>query len=614
MSARAWLIGALLASGCQFPPGPPPEGDLAGVVHLDGGDDFSPPDGPSLDGNHLPLDAGNTPLAQLFVTVIDKDTMLPTPSRVIVRPIPGQGYADDIRQGTVNLDSMGSRLAAVVGPGVLGSVEGVMLMNGTGVVPIPAGTWTLFVTRGPEYEGVEVPITVTPGQVQPVTVQLDHSVDTRGWLSADLHVHTARSFDAKMALDRRVISMVTNQVDVIVTTDHNISTDLNPNIAALGYDTATIGSVVGDEFNFNEGHGGAYPMNYVPTSMSGGAPIYQNLNPNTQKCDMPMIGINCYTASAAFPMMRAMTPATVVTVNHPWYPPGNDLGYFTNIGWGAGASSGLPATMPTAGSFDAIEVVGGYWTKPAVLGYLTADWFYLLGQGYRVTALGSSDTHKINWVRAGWPRTWFRLPTDKPGEVTGAMIAEAIKKQRAIASTGPFITMTVDGAQIGDTVVPKTAGQVTVDVTVDAPGWIKVDAVHIYVNGKLERTVMVPPGGQRPVFKQSFVQTISGDGWVVAHASGTTPLPADVVGEYSVNNGWDMLPWAITNPVLVDGNNDGAWNPPAAPFPPGGLRQYQPPRDRIRVPVDCEPMLKPPLHPVEPQPTPEQVLMPLLDF
>jgi hypothetical protein len=608
-------MGALLAAGCDLPPGPPAEADLLGTVLLDGGVDFSPPDGASLDGNHLPLDGGAAVLGHLFITVIDRDTMLPTPARVVVRPIPGAGYADNILGGTLNLDSMGSRFAAVVGPGVLGSVEGVMLMNGTGVVPIPAGTWTLFVNRGPEYEGVEVPVTIGAGQVQPITVNLDHSVDTRGWLSADLHVHTVRSFDARLSLERRVISMVTNQVDVIVTADHNVSTDLKPTIANLGYDDKTVGTVIGDEFNFNEGHGGAYPMPYNPNDlMGGGAPIYQNLNPNTGKCDVPMIGINCYTAAQAFPMMRAQIPGTtVVTVNHPWYPPGNDLGYFTNIGWGAGATSGLPATMPTAGTFDAIEVVGGYWSRPDVLGYLTADWFYLLGQGYKVTALGSSDTHKINWVRSGWPRTWFRLPTDKPGEVTGNMIAEAVKKQRAIASTGPFVTITVDGAQIGDTVVPKTAGQVTVDITVDAPAWMSVDTVKVYVSGKLERTIMVPPGA-RPVYTGSVVQTLAGDGWVVVNVTGSKPLPPDVVGEYSINNGWNVLPWAITNPVFVDGNNDGVVNPPPAPFPPGGLKKPQPPRDRLRVPVDCEPLQKMPSAQPEPIEPATRILMPLLDF
>jgi hypothetical protein len=496
---------------------------------------------------------------------------------------------------------------------VLGSNEGVMLVAGTAVVPVPAGTYTLVFNRGPEYEIVEAPVTVAAGESKTITAQLDHTVDTRGWISSDLHVHTARSFDAKLALERRVISMVTNHVELIVPTDHNIATDLTPAIAALGYGTDVVGQVTGDEFNFGEGHGGAFPHPYDGSKVGGGALPYQNLNPQTGKCDAPVVGINCYTAAQAFPIMRDQIPGrTMVAVNHPWYPPGNDLGYFTNIPWGAGTPTGLPAPMPTIGLFDAIEVVGGYWTRPDVLGFLTADWFYILGQGFKVTALGSSDTHRINWVRAGWPRTWFRMPVDRPGEVTPAMLSDAVKNQRAIASTGPFVLITADGAQIGDTVVPKTAGKVAVSITADGPAWIVVDEVRLYVNGKLHRTFQVPLA-QRPQFRANFDLDVTTDSWLVVLATGKKPLPADIVGEYSISNGWEVLPYALTNPIYVDADGNGQWQPPAAPVPPrGGLRLPRPrPADgRLHVPVDCDPA-GPKLEPIAPA---TRVIMPLLDF
>src|SRR5206468_3483130 len=106
----------------------------------------------------------------------------------------------------------------------------------------------------------------------------------------------------------------------------------------------------------------------------------------------------------------------------------------------------------------------------------------------RVTALGNSDTHRLNWVRAGFPRTWLRLPIDKPGEITGALLSDAVLHQRAIASTGPFITLEVDAAKIGDTVVPAHAGHALVSVHVDAPSWMKVDTVNVYVNGIVRRS------------------------------------------------------------------------------------------------------------------------------
>ncbi|HZS40862.1 MAG TPA: CehA/McbA family metallohydrolase [Polyangia bacterium] len=612
---RAALSLLALAASCDLPPGAqPPPPDLARGPTFDAGTDAAPPRLQDLPGNKLPLPDGDAGLGHLWFNVTDGDTLAAVPSRVIFRPPPAAGFADSITSGTFDVHSAGGAMGAVVGPGVLGSPEGVLLVNGQGRVPVPPGTYSLFITRGPEYEAVETTVTIAAGDSQTVNAQLTRSVDTRGWLSADLHVHVNRSKDSQLAADRRIISLVTNDVEIIVPTDHNINTDLAPELAALGYGQYA-GTLVGNEFNFHEGHAGAYPVLYDGTKPDGGSTTYQSPNPMTGMCDAPIVGINCMDTATGFATMKQQVPGqTIVAVNHPYWPTA-DLGYFTNIHWGAGTANGL-GPLATAGSFDALEVLNGYWTLPDALNNLVADWFYLVGHGYRVTALGNSDSHRINWVRAGFPRTWLRLPIDKPSDITGALLSDAIHHQRAIASTGPFITLAADGAQIGDTVIPAQSGQVLVTVTVDAPGWMKVDTVNVYVNGVIRRSFAVG-AGQRPVFSASFAQALTPgeDAWIVAFASGQEPLPLDVVGEYSLANGAAMLPWAITNPVFVDGDGDGAWMPPTMPLPPhaGAMRPaYEPNPERLNVPPECEPVRSGAPLPAEPLPQPERELMPLL--
>jgi hypothetical protein len=426
------------------------------------------------------------------------------------------------------------------------------------VIPIPAGTYQLLVTRGPEYEAVPVDVTLAPGEARAIEVTLDRTVDSGGWLSADLHVHLGRSFDAKLRAERRLISMVTNGVELVVATDHNVATDLAPDAAALGYGADVVGTIVGDEFNFMGGHGGGYPVPYDPSDpIGGGAPPWTN-------CPGP--GIDCVGPAEAFPWMHGLIPGvTAVTVNHPYWP-GADLGYFTNINWGAGTAGGL-RPLETEGMFDAMEVLSGYQLSSTAISVLVEDWFYLLGRRVRVTALGSSDTHRINWVQSGWPRTWLRLPTDRPGEVTGAMLAEAVKKGRAVASTGPFVRLRVDGGDIGDTVTPRVAGKVSIDITVDSPGWIPVDTVFLYINGAERRRFSVS-GMARPRFHTVVDENISGDAYVVVIASGNAALPPDVVGELSRQSGYDMKPYAITNPVFVDADGNGQWEPASRPLRP----------------------------------------------
>ncbi len=618
----ALVVCAFAAAGCELPGDAPVGGgfDLSGVIQLDGG---VPDGGPGrLRGNRLDTDGGER-FARLWFNITDGDTQAPIPARVIFRPPPGAGFADSITHGKFDPQSPGSFTGAVVGPSVLGSPEGVLLMNGAGVVPVPPGTYSLFITRGPEYEAVEASVTVGPDQDLPVRAQLDRTVDTRGWLAADMHVHINRSGDSQLLADRRVISMVTNGVELIVPTDHNVNSDLTLAISQMGYTSQLVASIPGDEYNFKYGHASAFPVAYEPNFTNGGALPYQEPN-DDGSCDVPIYGLNCAPPAMAFSALHAQVPGTtVVTVTHPYWPLG-DLGYFTNINWGAGTSGGF-GPLDSAGSFDALEVLNGYQARADVQGYLVADWFYLLGQGYRVTALGNSDTHRINWVRGGFPRTWLRLPTDVPGDVGGAELADAVRRGRAIASTGPFVTLTVDGAQIGDTITPLKS-QVAVTVTVDAPAWMTVDTVRIYVNGNLAQTFPIAQAGQRPLFNVTFNQSLPRagdgprDGWIVAFASGQTPLPDDVVGEYSKAGGYHMMPWAITNPIFIDAEGDGIWHPPPAPAQPSGfgLEGLTPARERalpLRVPVECDARRPGPHAELDGDALPpgEQLLMPLLN-
>jgi hypothetical protein len=567
MSLVRWGLFLLLV-GCQLPPdhaagrspdlaapalpdlsGPLPDLATPPVIRDLSLADLTPP---ILDGNVQP---SPTVAATLNFNVTDRDTGLPTPSRVIFRPPPGAGFCDT---GTTwDPNSPGSATGAVVSAGVLGAPEGVLLVTGLGSVPVPPGDYDLFITRGPEYEAVQLHVSLTPGETERIDAELDRTVDTAGWLAADLHVHSKSSFDSRIPMERRVISMVTNGIELIVSTEHNNAVDFSPIIASLGYGSDLLGSVVGDEFNFKNGHGGAYPVAFDANAPGGGVPQWTN-----DPC-VPGVGVQCTLAGQMFDIMHmSIAGSTAVTINHAYWP-GSDLGYFTNIPWGVGTANPPPMPLETAGKFDALEVLNGYLTPSDRIYALVADWMFLLSQGYRVTALGSSDTHKINWVRAGWPRSFLRLPTDVPGDVSAAQLGDAVRLGRAVATTGPFAELLVDGHGVGDTVVPGGAN-VTVDIRVDAPDWMKIDTVRLYKNGQLAHEWPVA-AGHRPVFQTTIQEPVSGDGWLVLQADGAQPLPGDVVGEIAHFNGNETRPFVLTNPVYLDGNGDGQWVPPSWP-------------------------------------------------
>ncbi len=446
-------------------------------------------------------------------------------------------------------------------------------MTGDGTVGVPAGTYDLWILQGLEYELVKKSVTVASDAVTTVDVTLEHSVKTAGWLSADMHIHTKRSFDSKLLAAHRVISEVTSGVQVIVPTEHGFHYDLSDLIKALDYQTRAV-SIPGSEYNFAGGHAGIYPVVFDPSGPFWGAPPWQEW-PKPNMAD----------PETYFPLIHMQDGNPLVVINHPRLPP--DLGYFLNIRW----KPGMPLT--TAGLFEGIEVLNGYAMRPPEVADLLLDWFTFLNLGLKVAGLGNSDSHRIDWLRGGYPRTWFGFPTSEPSRIVPSDLRDALLKMRAVASNGPFVQLAVDQKELGQTVSVK-GGKVVASIIADAPGWIDLSRLQIYVNGAMVKEIPIT-SRNHPALKTDVQLDIASDGWIVVMALGDVPLPTDVIGAVS---GGQALPIGFTNPIFLDADGDGKVTPskavPTRPLPwkQAALRAEV---DRASVfemlhaPLDCEP-------------------------
>src|SRR5262245_13732240 len=65
--------------------------------------------------------------------------------------------------------------------------------RGRFTMPINPGTYEAFVSHGPEYDVVRVPLTVEKGARVPLKVTLRRAFTTPGWVSADFHSHASPS-------------------------------------------------------------------------------------------------------------------------------------------------------------------------------------------------------------------------------------------------------------------------------------------------------------------------------------------------------------------------------------------------------------------------------------
>ncbi len=503
----------------------------------------------------------------LHVTVRSSDGLDLLPSRLIIAPVaptPSPGLHND------------GATARMLAPNVLGITDGAILVTGEGTLPIPAGTYDVIAVQGPEYEQAKGRLTIAGKDIVPWSVVLQHSVRTDGWLAADMHIHTSQSFDSKLAPAHRVISEVAAGVEVIVPTEHIWHNDLQQYVDVLGYSSRAI-SIPGSEYGFQYGHLGVYPVEVDRKGALWGAPEWQVWE-NWRNL----------TGEIVFPLIHSMPGQPVAIINHPRLPP--DLGYFINIGWPR--YPGEP--LSTAPLFDGLEVINGYDQIPQSLQTLLRDWFFFLSQGLRTVALGNSDTHRMDWLSSGYPRTWLKLATDVPQYVLPGDLRDALLGNRAIASNGPWLHMQVDGADIGSTVQPQ-GGSVQVKITADAATWIDLTKVQLYHNGSLIKEWAVP-GRSHPALSVETSVPVSGDGWLVAMAVGDQPLPAAVIGQVL---GGKVRPFALTNAIRIDADGDGKVQPPPLTSEPRpfGLTATtlaeeplpQSPPLPLHVPLDCEP-------------------------
>lgn len=501
----------------------------------------------------------------LAVTVRSSDGLELLPARLLITPVaptPAPGLHND------------GATARLLAPNVLGITDGAILVTGEGTLPIPAGTYDIIALQGPEYDQVKERVTIGSKDIVPLSVVLQHSVRTDGWLAADMHIHTNQSFDSKLAPAHRVISEVAAGIEVIVPTEHIWHNELQQYIDVLGYSSRAV-SIPGSEYGFQYGHLGVYPIEVDRKGALWGAPKWQEWE-NWRNL----------TAELVFPMIHALPGQPVAIVNHPRLPP--DLGYFINIGWPR--YPGEP--LASAALFDGLEVLSGYDQMPQSLQPLIRDWFYFLSQGLRTVALGNSDTHRMDWLTSGYPRTWLKLATDVPQYVLPGDLRDALLGNRAIASNGPWLHMQVDGADIGSTVKPQ-AGSVQVKITADAAGWIDLTRVQLYHNGTLIKEWSVQNRNHPALVVETSVP-VSGDGWLVAMAVGDQPLPTAVIGNVLAGK---VRPFALTNAIRIDADGDGKVQPPpltSEPRPFGLLPETlaaEPatPSPPLHVPLDCEP-------------------------
>ncbi len=407
-------------------------------------------------------------------------------------------------------------------------------------VRLPVGTYLASASRGPEYSVDQRVIEVVRDENREIVFVIDRVLETPGLIALDPHVHTTKS-DGAPSIAERIKSVVGEGIEVLVATDHNTITDYSAVLKKLGLNRE-LAVLPGSEVTTPEViHFNTYPMEIRPKEAGNGA-----------------IDSTGEAAGPLFKASREKNPGVVIQVNH---PRAGSLGYFNNISLDQESAATALPELDTG--FNILEVLNGpyyYSSNQAAI----EDWFHLLNRGYYFPIVGSSDSHGIDRGEPGYSRTYVQYSGAGAERLDQASLLQAIRKGRAFATNGPIISLLVNGQSAMGDLLRAPGGKVDLKLEVSGAPWVAVDEVRLILNG--QRRIIFPVHAEAKSirkFEQEISLTLRQDTYLCLEAIGKTTLfPVLQRASRSGDLEDGTLPYALTNPVFVDVDGNGRYEPP----------------------------------------------------
>jgi hypothetical protein len=446
--------------------------------------------------------------------------------------------------------------------------------DGTAHMPVFPGSWHVTFSRGFEYDRPTADVGAPAGGNISAAGTLNRVVNTTGWVSGDFHIHAQGSPDADDLLDMKVRAFAGEGVEVPVSTEHEFIGDFGPTASALGLGPF-MHTIAGTELTTTStGHFNVFPLVPVPGALNAGGFLWYNKT-------IPQV------MAEAKARLTPDGKAPILQMNHPRTA---GMAYLDAVHFDPNSFSPLVDAQdwPAPTVWDAMEIWNGlpiytfegcpvttdsfYATCLAdVPSHPTGpDWFSFLDRGIRVAGTGNSDSHTASTHEVGYPRNYLQVGSDDPSAITDAQVAAALRGMKVTISGGPFLTIdTLDHAGIGG-LAQAPATNVHLFNKVQAPVWMgPLDRIDIWqgdtspLGAHVAQSIDMsglPVTSALRLDTAVDIATSGTDFWLLATVRG----PMDSQG-YS-HALWPVVqaavpPYAITNPIFVDADGNGVFNP-----------------------------------------------------
>jgi hypothetical protein len=410
-------------------------------------------------------------------------------------------------------------------------------------VELPVGTYLVSASRGPEYTLDQKVIEVVKGGRQELAMRVDRVIHLNNLISVDPHLHTLHS-DGAVTIPERIKSIVAEGVDVAISTDHNYLSDFPSALKELGLEEYTA-AMVGEEVSSLDRSQNYLPeFNRYPLAIGKNEPGNGALEIGFSDGDAPL-----------FAASRGKDPGSLIQVNHPDY---DSFAYYQ-----LDRDSASHVLKSFDLSFDLLEVMNGPFFGSGNSAVIE-DWLHFLNRGYYFPIVGSSDSHEIDGDEPGYSRTYVSYEHKTSGGLDEKALLNALKKGRSFVSNGPLVEFKINGKySSGDTFTAKNR-KADIWIRVESAPWVSVDEVRIIING--ERKIVIP-AEIRPEdivkLEDNRRLELKRDSYIVIEVAGKRSLYPVVQKKYLIDGSeTGPLPYALTNPVFIDVDGNGRFDPP----------------------------------------------------
>lgn len=407
--------------------------------------------------------------------------------------------------------------------------------NGRARFGVPVGKYKLFAGRGFEYSRAEATVAAARGKTSKVKLSIRREVPTAGWVACDTHVHTVTySGHGDATIDERMITLAGEAVELPIATDHNTHTDYEAP-ARQAEMRRHFTPVIGNEVTTRRGH-----FNIFPLSATAKVPDHRVTD-----------------WSVLLPALFKTPNVQIVILNHgrdlhAGFRPFGPENFNEAVGWNfVGDEVG----------FNAMEVMNSAAQQTDQF-ELYRDWMTLTNRGYKITPIGSSDSHDVNRFIVGQGRTYIQCDDSDPARIEVAAACRSLRSGRVRAGCGLLVDLKVDG-RFGPGDVVSVGKELDVQARVLGPNWTTASDLKLFANGiqvremtikrRVEdRGVIADRRWKLGIPRHDVFLSALASGPAIDHPSWPIALPYQSRGE-----SWTKSVMGFTGAIWIDVDGDG---------------------------------------------------------